>query len=402
LQDICNQDVLIYRYFPDGSKNIQDCKPFNNKITSLNKIECFNSMYVFCHDQEPIDLSFFPKLSASELPNIPFNVYRWWANNWINRYDKIILVHSEQNSKEVLWFQNNGSIPVYWWSHAVIAIDWFRYAKVDPTLQNISTKKQDFLIYNRAWQGTREYRLKFAEMLVSNGLNDHCRMRFNPVDGCHYSDHQFQNSLLKISNIKLEEYYQLNESHSDASADYCALDYLETQIEVVLETLFDDQRLHLTEKTIRPIACGHPFIIVGPMGSLKYLKQYGFKTFDSLIDESYDTIVDPVARLQSIVSLMKSIHNLNNQEKQNLYQKMKVIAEYNKTRFFSDEFFSCVVEEFTQNFNHAAEQMKQHQTGAYFNLLMKKYPDLSMFGGVSASEMDQINKIFQSNSKTCD
>ena len=36
-------------------------------------------------------------------------------------------------------------------------------------------------------------------------------------------------------------------------------------------------------------------------GSLQYLKQYGFETFHGLIDESYDTILDPRERLKTIV-----------------------------------------------------------------------------------------------------
>jgi hypothetical protein len=46
--------------------------------------------------------------------------------------------------------------------------------------------------------------------------------------------------------------------------------------------------------------------------------------------------------------------------------------------------------------------MKQHQTGAYFNLLKTKYPDLSIFGGMSAIEMGQLDEILQPTKKTTD
>jgi hypothetical protein len=49
----------------------------------------------------------------------------------------------------------------------------------------------------------------------------------------------------------------------------------------VAETVFDT-RIHLTEKTLRPIACGHPFILAAGPGSLKYLQTYGFRTFSPL------------------------------------------------------------------------------------------------------------------------
>jgi hypothetical protein len=71
--------------------------------------------------------------------------------------------------------------------------------------------------------------------------------------------------------------------------------------------LFDDDRLHLTEKSLRPIACKQPFILAATHGSLQYLKDYGFKTFDSVWDENYDTIEDPYQRMLAIIQLMKNI-----------------------------------------------------------------------------------------------
>ena len=75
----------------------------------------------------------------------------------------------------------------------------------------------------------------------------------------------------------------------------------------MLETLFDDDRLQLTEKSLRPIACGQPFILAATHGSLQYLQNYGFKTFNDVFDESYDQIEDPVKRLKAIVALMVQI-----------------------------------------------------------------------------------------------
>jgi hypothetical protein len=308
----------------------------------------------------------------SGITDIPLNAYRLLSTNIMNKYDRVIVVHSELNSPDVKWFDENGAVTVYWWSHAVIAQDWFRYAKLDPKLNNRSCNlQQDFLIYNRAWQGTREYRLKFAELVVDHNLTNHCRMGFNPIDEKHYHLHQFSNSAFEISNHKLENYFQLNYTDSSASADYCAQDYVETGLEIVLETIVDDQRWHLTEKTLRPIACGHPFMILGTPGILKYLHKYGFKTFSPLINESYDDIQDPVERMKAIVNVMKTIANMNSVNKILLYQQMRAICKYNKDRFFSDEFLNCVIDEFKQNFEHATEQMKKYQTGAYFKQYLR-------------------------------
>jgi hypothetical protein len=135
-------------------------------------------------------------------------------------------------------------------------------------------------------------------------------------------------------------------------------------MEVVLETLFDDSRLHLTEKTLRPIACGKPFILASTVGSLQYLKNYGFETFDGLIDESYDLIGNSKDRLHAIVQEMKRIATLNADDKQQLYEKLHQIADRNKQRFFNG-FFDQIVEEYKTNMIQGLAVANQHRTGKH-------------------------------------
>ena len=329
-------------------------------------------MTVFCHDQETLDLESFPKSTGTPVANLPYNPFRLICPGILNKYDLMVLVHSELNSEQVSWFEQNGAVAVYWWSHAMIALDWFRYAKVDPLLQAESTYHKDFLIYNRAWQGSREYRLKFAELLVEHNLHSHCQMGFNHTDGLHYSQHQFANPALSIQRHDLEKYFDYNSTSSNASAQYCAKDYRHTGIEIVLETLFDDNRWHLTEKVLRPIACAQPFVLAGTAGGLEYLRRYGFKTFAPLINESYDTVQDPVERLRAIVKVMQTIAKLPATEKTLLFQQLQSISRYNQQRFFSKEFFDQVVDEFNHNFELAAQTMKQNMTGAYLKFYLKQ------------------------------
>ncbi len=263
---------------------------------------------------------------------------------------------------------------------AIIARDWYRFAELDPKLavdfENIT---HDFLIYNRAWSGTREYRLTFLEMLINNDLLDCCRTSFASMDNqLHYTQHIFANSDLVISRNDLDKFCQSNTHDANSSADYCVADYATIAIEVVLETLFDDHRHHLTEKTLRSIACGRPFILVATQGSLHYLKQYGFETFDGLIDETYDTVINPLLRLKAIVQEIKRISQLSHNEKQLLWNKLYTIAARNKRLFFSKEWHNSVVKEFKDNFNLAIQQLTI--SGKYQDtadqLFLKNYPGM--------------------------
>ena len=138
------------------------------------------SPIIVCNDQEPLDFNFYEQYKENIRPRdtrFPGQLIPLPNNN--NIYSKLCLLHSEKNSVEVEKYGKNNFIPVYYWSHAIISLDWFRYARHITQKKDL---KKTFLIYNRAWSGTREYRLGFAERLIWNNLVDDCIMRINPVD----------------------------------------------------------------------------------------------------------------------------------------------------------------------------------------------------------------------------
>jgi hypothetical protein len=371
LRDVCNhRDLIIYRFYPHGSKKLEDLMLFSG-MSNWSWVKKMSTPSLIFHDQEPLNFNLYSRQDFFDyITNSPLG-YRYPDDDQknhlasmhlrtciqfaLNVYDQTLLCHSEQNSKELDLYKQHRFVGVYYWSHALIARDWYRYAKIDPGLtvdfENIT---HDFLIYNRAWSGTREYRLAFLDILTYNNLHSYCKTKFSEWDfEQHYAQHKFQNPNLSIVRKDLHEFYQPNTSSPEASADYSALDYNTTAIEVVLETLFDDSRHHLTEKALRPIACGRPFILAATAGSLQYLKQYGFKTFDGLIDETYDSIQDPRMRLEAIVQEIKRISSLDHDQKRLLWAKLYAIAEHNRRLFFSDAWHDLIVNEFKNNLDLA-------------------------------------------------
>jgi hypothetical protein len=166
-----------------------------------------------------------------------------------------------------------------------------------------------------------------------------------------------------------------NQQPAYASADYCADDFVSTAISVVLETVADNTKIHLTEKTLRPIACGHPFMLLAGPGSLEYLRSYGFKTFSPWIDERYDQETDIVKRINMIVDEMQRISKLDPEQLLELLKNLKEITQHNKDYFFSKMFFNFVQNELAENLNTAVSQIK-HTKGQYYLSkipLIKKY-----------------------------
>ena len=349
-QNIFDDRVIIYRFYPHGSKNVEDL----DFLTDIPWYETQLYPSIYCNDQEPLDYDYYEihnRSCTAPFPKLP----HFLKNRTI--YQKHLLLHSEQRSANIQKYQQDCFIPVYWWSHAAIAQDWFRYAQhITLTRQT----KKTFLIYNRAWSGTREYRLRFAELLVQLNLYNLCQTSCNPVEpelDIHYEYHKFNNPVWRPQ-IVLEDYFPLNTAPSHYSADFDIKDYENTDIEVVLETLFDDSRLHLTEKILRPIAVGQPFILTSTSGSLEYLRSYGFKTFGHIWDERYDQCIDPEERLYRIADLMKQITTWLPHQRETKMAQARAIADYNRQHFFSGKFFNQVIGELNANLTSALEDVK--------------------------------------------
>ena len=328
---------------------------------------------MIAHDQEPLDHKRYNKnaletdLSAWFKSNFTGREVYFDNNTDIRNYlveqnlaalfdgifikDRHILLHSELNSSEVSFYQELGFETVYWWSHALIALDWYRFAQHDSRLSFNDSFQLDYNIYNRSWSGSREYRLKLADLLIEYNLTQACNTSFNPIDVVHYRDHTYNRK--EFTPLNDLEQLPINVASSDSSAGYNTHDYNQCWIDVVLETVYDDQRWHLTEKILRPIACGKPFILASTPNSLEYLKRYGFKTYNAAWDESYDTIEDPLDRLHAIAELMQWISSRSENKKHQLIQICNNIAKFNHNRFFDKKFFGQVLNEFKNNYNIA-------------------------------------------------
>lgn len=68
------------------------------------------------------------------------------------------------------------------------------------------------------------------------------------------------------------------------------------------------QRLFISEKTFKPFAFRHPFMTYGTPYTLQFLREFGFETFEHVIDESYDSIYDDQKRLTAIGAELARLH----------------------------------------------------------------------------------------------
>ena len=106
--------------------------------------------------------------------------------------------------------------------------------------------------------------------------------------------------------------------------------YVDSLINIVSETYFFNNIIHITEKTYKPVAFMQPFIMLAAPFSLKHIRDMGFKTFNDFWDESYDEESDHVVRMNKIFNLVSTISKWSDWDKINFSHRVSAILKYNK------------------------------------------------------------------------
>ncbi|MDC1281556.1 hypothetical protein N8Z09_02760 [Methylophilaceae bacterium] len=299
---------------------------------------------------------------------------------------KPIIVHSELNSLDVEEVSKE-FIPVYVFWHGLISRDWYRHWKYNndckPSIARANSDKR-FLLYARAWTGTRKYRLRFVEHIINKELHSNFRYNFFELDDgeyygeytdidiasyfpqndidLDYPDNIFIQQIIQghLGDNEKPELARKEEISSSSSAYINPDDYTQTAIQIVAETLFDTEKVHLTEKTFQPIVAGQPFLTLSAPGTLQTLKHYGFKTFDHVWDETYDSEQDHDKRMAMVIEQIEQLNNLSELEFTKLYEKCLAVCEHNRQHFFSDQFEQQMLTEYDNNFKRAFEQQQEY------------------------------------------
>jgi hypothetical protein len=100
----------------------------------------------------------------------------------------------------------------------------------------------------------------------------------------------------------------------------------DTAYSIIAETDHDNTLSFFSEKTAKPMIYKRLFIVFSGYKFLHNLKMLGFKTFDGVIDESYDLIMDDHARYSAA---FEQVRWLCTQDQQVIYNQIREILEHN-------------------------------------------------------------------------
>jgi hypothetical protein len=209
---------------------------------------------------------------------------------------------------------------------------------------------------NRIVGGRRDHRVLFLYNVFKNGLehNHITAPRTCPAERVDITSiaQKYTNVYQDITNVfEQADLPRMFAGEATQNMTSCWLtnfnEAKDSLVYVPTETVYFGRRTHLTEKTFKAIALEMPFVLIASAGSLAYLREYGFRTFADVFDESYDLETDDILRIEKVVALLKQLDELTAEQRQAIHQRCLPIVEHNYQHFYSGDFSKVLWAELT-------------------------------------------------------
>jgi len=250
---------------------------------------------------------------------------------------------------------------IYYFFHAVAANHWYRSYRSHPPKFNESLT-HTFISYNNLASSFRSHRVDLLSRLYSKNLINQGLVSFNSP-----GVEEITNSVYALDEFPAESKLIFEQQkhnlartltidnpdiHGALSASIDLDNCRKSFVQIVTETVYYQDKLHLTEKVFKPIVAGQPFLLLAAPNNLKYLKSYGFKTFGDYWDENYDSMLDPADRMSAVVNITEQLCNKPLSELEEMRRDMQGILEHNYRHFYYD-LVPMVITEFVNNLESA-------------------------------------------------
>jgi len=360
--------IVSYYFQNFGSTDARDLISdyfFEKDEYAIVKDMLHNFYFVTFYDQEPLtDTTFYC--------DFDYELWLRYAESYCKlKYFQLplkILANSEHSLEKNKIIETFNFRDWYYFFHGFAALDWFRNLQYLPMEKEFSNV---FICFNNLINDKRNYRLSLIGQILDRGLDSHGLISLNSTNLNEsirqelFSPH----SLLSAESKKII-YKNLYNRNLDLTIDTTEFDgklsafsnikvLAQGLFHIVTETNFYEDRIHLTEKIFKPIAARRPFILVSAPGNLKYLKSYGFKTFDKWIDESYDDEKDNDKRISMIVDQIERLCKLTPAQLNEIWNEIQLVVVYNHNHFYN-EFKNIIIDELVDNFKRV---LIQHNSG---------------------------------------
>jgi hypothetical protein len=217
-----------------------------------------------------------------------------------------------------------------WISHQRRNLDIFHHANFNYKVSSLSLRfdyhrtmlsacffeNKDF-VYTHANFLDKDYFFKNSQLDLNKFSNNFKNLLHNQCN-------KFYNTLPNISIPQLD--FNLINTESSIKLNSFIQDSF---VHLITETRYTSPMQNISEKSIRPIIAKRPCNLAGSPGSLKLLRDLGFKTFNRWWSEDYDNEFNHHKRLEMIYNLINDILNTDKQKLKNMLNEMQDILDYN-------------------------------------------------------------------------
>ncbi len=300
--------------------------PLKTQLYPVN--ESLRKDVIIFYDQEPVDVNIFYK-----------EFYR--ANNLSTHNIKLVVTSEVSRDEEFIQEKFLAPTMNYFY-HGLLCPEWYRnywYTVPDPNLDF----EHVYITYNNLVTWKRLYRANLLVELHNRNLTSQGLISFKGLSKdelalslqytllpAQHKEKLVKNSQLLEQKIVLDDQNVTGHYSSAINIPHIRSAF----VNVVTETVFYENKQHLTEKIFKPIVAKMPFLLLAGARNLEYLRSYGFKTFGDYWDESYDLITNNSDRFDAVLDILERLCSLPMHELVSMKKDMRGILEHNFNHFY--------------------------------------------------------------------
>jgi hypothetical protein len=245
------------------------------------------------------------------------------------------------------WLQEHNADPMF---NHICLLAWtyiFRKSPIPEYPLILDALKNDSKDYNSLNRTTRDHRLAHLYTLIKHNILKNGLVSGNWTNNLN----QPKDTLLhrsRVINVTREELTHTLWENLPVEADGLWLEadpdssdkhifnydiYKNSLVSVVTETHFIEKDTFFTEKIFKPIAAGHPFILLGSWRMLEALRKLGYRTDFDMFDDSYDSIISNSSRFAEVHEHLIKWVSLSRDEKEKSIQRSMDVIIHNQELF---------------------------------------------------------------------
>ena len=114
--------------------------------------------------------------------------------------------------------------------------------------------------------------------------------------------------------------------------------YQNSTFSVITESNAVGPGCYISEAIFRPLIFQQPFFVIGQARTLEVLREWGFDTFDDVLDNSYDTLPNQYMRTQHVLQQLQYWNSQTPRQRMNFTLDIRDRLLYNREHYYSQQF----------------------------------------------------------------